>query len=385
MTPVMSQDSPSSRIEWPFISVIVPVRNEGHFIRRTLEQLLTQDYDPERFEVLVTDGRSTDNTVAVVRSLQESHANLHVLDNPSRWSSAGRNCAIRAARGELLVVVDGHCELENGDYFKQLVSAFERSGADCLGRPQPLDATPATPLQQAICLARSCLLGHHHNSFVYSSAEGYVQAKSVAVAYRRDVFTRVGLFDESFDACEDVELNHRIDQAGLRCFFTPRTRVHYYARATLRGLFQQMHRYGRGRLRLVRKQPETFTVPGFMPAAFVLWLAVGAAAAVLAPAVLPIYASTVIAYALIVCLTSLYLCARGRTITLLHRLPAVFATIHLGAGTGLLYEAVAGAKLACNHLGGRSARLAGSPARRATAKDSFSDSDSFLLRGNSER
>jgi len=328
--------------QWPFISVIVPVRNEGPFIRRTLEQLLDQDYERGRFELLVADGRSTDNTVAVVRALQRAHANLHLLDNPWRWSSAGRNYAIRAARGELLVVVDGHCELEDNDYLKNLVSAFERSGADCIGRPQPLDATPALPLQRAICLARSCVLGHHHESFVYSAAERFVLAKSVAVAYRRDVFERIGLFDESFDACEDVELNHRIDRAGLRCFFTPQARVHYHARASLRGLFQQMHRYGRGRMRLLRKHPETFTVPGFLPAAFVLWLVIGAAAATLVPAVLPLYGATVTAYALIVCATALVLCVRARTLALLPRLLPVFATIHVGAGTGILYESIAG-------------------------------------------
>lgn len=328
--------------EPPFISVIVPVRNEAPFIRRTLEQLLSQDYDPARFEVLVAEGRSTDGTVAAVRALQPSHPNLHLLDNPGRWSSAGRNRAIRAARGELLVVVDGHCELENTSYLQDLAAAFERSGADCLGRPQPLDALPASPLQRAIALARSCVLGHHHESYIYSSEERFVQAKSVAIAYRRSVFERVGFFDESFDACEDVELNHRIDRAGLRCFFTPRARVHYQARATLRGLFQQMHRYGRGRMRLLRKWPETFTVPGFVPAAFVVWLVIGAAAALLAPACAVFYGSTLIAYALAVCLTSLFLCVRTRGFTLLPRLLPIFATIHLGAGIGILHEALAG-------------------------------------------
>jgi succinoglycan biosynthesis protein ExoA len=368
--------------QWPFISVIVPVRNEGPFIRRTVEQLLAQDYERSRYEVLVADGRSTDDTVAVVRALQKAHANLHLLDNPWRWSSAGRNCAIRAARGEVLVVVDGHCELEDSDYLKNLVSAFERSGADCIGRPQPLDATPAQPLQRAICLARSCLLGHHHESFVYSSAERFVLAKSVAVAYRRDVFERVGPFDESFDACEDVELNHRIDRAGLRCFFTPKARVHYHARASLRGLFQQMHRYGRGRMRLLRKHPETFTIPGFLPAAFVLWLVIGAAAATLVPAVLPLYASTLIAYALVVCATALGLCIRARTPALLARLLGVFATIHIGAGTGILYEGMAGVRGAAT----KSAAIAatGQPVRSVPFSSGVGKSRNtfFCARGN---
>ena len=92
----------------PFISVIVPVRNEEKFIGDTLEQLLNQHYDPARFEVLVADGGSTDDTPAVVGAMRREYPNLRLLDNPRRWSSAGRNVAVRAARGDLVLLVDGH-------------------------------------------------------------------------------------------------------------------------------------------------------------------------------------------------------------------------------------------------------------------------------------
>ena len=108
----------------------------------------------------------------------------------------------------------------------------------------------ASALQKAIAAARASWLGHHPDSFVYSSQEQFVPAKSVAVAYRRSVFDMVGLFDESFDTCEDVELNHRIDRAGLRCYFTPKIAIRYSPRLSLRALFLQMARYGRGRVRI---------------------------------------------------------------------------------------------------------------------------------------
>src|SRR5262245_38954230 len=241
----------------PFLSVIVPVRNEQEFIADTLAQLLGQDYPRDRFEVLVADGRSTDDTRERVAAIAAEHPQVRLLDNPRRWSSAGRNVAIRAARGDIVVLVDGHCQLNNPRYLADLADAFARSGADCVGRPQPLDVTGASPLQRAIAAARGSLLGHHPASFIYSGREQFVPPQSVAVAYRREVFERVGLFDERFDACEDVELNHRVDRAGLRCFFTPAVAARYVPRASLRGLFRQMARYGRGRVRLARKHPET--------------------------------------------------------------------------------------------------------------------------------
>src|SRR5579885_3466732 len=231
--------------EMPFVSVIVPVRNEARFIRNTLAALLSQDYDPERFEVLVADGRSTDGTPEIVRQLAADHPNLRLIDNPRRLSSAGRNAALRASRGDILVVVDGHCQIDGPAHLRDLADAFARSGADCVGRPQPLDVTGATPLQRAVAVARASRLGHHPGSHIYSSGEGFVRPQSVAVAYRREVFEAVGLFDESFDACEDVELNHRVARAGLRCFFTPRVAVRYHPRASLGGLFRQLARYGR--------------------------------------------------------------------------------------------------------------------------------------------
>src|SRR5207237_10539705 len=119
----------------------------------------------------------------------------------------------------------------------------------------------ATPLQRAAAPAVSPWLGHNPSSHIYSSREGFVRPQSVAVAYRRAVFSAVGLFDEAFDACEDVEFNHRVEKAGFSCFFAPQSRVFYHPRASLRGLFRQMVRYGRGRVRLLRKHRETMTLP----------------------------------------------------------------------------------------------------------------------------
>jgi succinoglycan biosynthesis protein ExoA len=325
-----------------FISVIVPVRNEERCIRHTLEQLLAQDYPAGRFEVLVADGRSADATCDVVRAVAARHANVRLLDNPKGWSSAGRNAAVRASRGDLVLLIDGHCELNNANYLADLEAAFDRSGAECVGRPQPLDVAGASPLQRAIAAARSSPLGHNPASFIYSSFEGFVKPQSVAVAYRRWVFDRVGLFDESFDACEDVEFNHRLDRAGLRCFFTPRVAVRYQPRGTLAGLFRQMVRYGRGRVRLLRKHPETFGLGCFAPAAFVLGLIAGPAVAWLSPWLAALYAGCVGLYALVVALASLGLALKARDARRLPWLPLVFLAIHIGAGAGILLEGIAG-------------------------------------------
>src|SRR5262249_22109703 len=102
-----------SACEVPFISVIVPVRHEASHVAHTLERLFAQDFPTDRFEVLVADGRSTDETRTIVTALTHRFANLRLLDNPNQWSSAGRNVAAKAARGDVILLVDGHCEIGN--------------------------------------------------------------------------------------------------------------------------------------------------------------------------------------------------------------------------------------------------------------------------------
>src|SRR5579875_222216 len=327
----------------PFISVIVPVRNEAAFIAATLQQLLEQRYDAGRFEVIVADGRSTDDTRTIVAALQARYAHLRLLDNPRQWSSAGRNDAVRAARGDIMLLVDGHCQLNNPYYLQNIADAFAESGADCIGRPQPLDVTGANRLQQAIAAARASRLGHHPASHIYSGRAGFVPPQSVAVAYRRSVFDTVGLFDERFDACEDVEFNHRVVKAGLTCWFTPRVRVHYHPRATLAGLFRQMVRYGRGRVRLLRKHPETFSLSGFLPAVFLAGIVAGPLLACWSSLLAVLYVAALAIYGATLLLFSIALCVGERDVRLLPLFPLVFLTIHAGAGAGVWCELLLGA------------------------------------------
>lgn len=323
-----------------FISIIMPVRNEEACLGNLLRQLLAQEYDQDRYEILVLDGGSTDGTRQVVEELSAIHKNLRLLDNPRRWSSAARNIGVQVARGELVVIVDGHCEIPGDKYLRTLADAFERSGADCLGRPQPLEAPNPSRLERAIGLARASAIGHHPASYIYSSQERFVPAHSVAVAYRRTVFDTVGLFDEGFDACEDVELNHRIDRAGLRCLLVPELAVSYRPRVTLRALFSQMIRYGRGRVRLLRKHRDTLTIRTLLPAFFVAGCICGAVAMWFSTTIAAIYLFTLAVYVLLLITTSIAIAIRHRETLLLVLLPLVFITIHVGSGAGILLELI---------------------------------------------
>jgi len=321
-----------------FVTVIVPVRNEAKCIERTVTKIATQRYDPTRFEIIVADGGSTDATAAIVSGLQRKFANIRLIDNPKRWSSAARNIGVRHGRGEYFVVIDGHCDVDDPQYLRKMVAAFRASGADCLGRPQPLELARPTVIQEAIAMARRSWLGHNPDSFIYARAPRFAKAGSVAVAYRRRVFERIGQFDERFDACEDVEFNHRVDEAGLTCWFTPDIAVHYHPRTSLRGLMTQMGRYGKGRMRLAAKHPRSLTPPALAPLAFFATLM---ACLALMPVSLWLGALAALgagAYLVAIVLVTLTLLAKPGRLRAKALLPAVFVAIHVGFAWGTAME-----------------------------------------------
>jgi glycosyltransferase involved in cell wall biosynthesis len=303
-----------------------------------------------KFEIIVVDGCSSDSTISIVSDYVLRYPDrVRLFINERRLSSAARNIGILNACGDVIMIVDGHCIIDNSAMLASVDSAFARSGADCLGRPQPLEMGGATVLQWAIAMCRRSRLGHHPDSYIYSEVCGVVPATSVAVVYCRSVFERVGYFDETFDACEDVELNYRIDVMGLSCYFEPAIAVRYIPRGTFFGLAFQMFRYGRGRVRLYRKHTDTFSIKSFGLSFFVLWMFFGFLFSMLdvcfgSGLFLGIYSFVLFFYLLVVLGESLRLSIAQRKFPMLFFLPLVFLTIHFSFGWGILREMLFGKK-----------------------------------------
>lgn len=328
----------------PRISVLIPVRNEEKRIGSVLEMFRDQEYPADRFEIIVADGISTDRTAEVVESYaSKSGVKIRLVNNPGRLSSCGRNAAVAASTGEIVVFSDGHCYVPSRTLLRDAAELFSRTEAGILCRPQPLDFPGSNSFQQTVAAARASWLGHGRDSTIYStSCEGYVDPSSAGAMYRRELFDQFGGFDESFDACEDVEFNHRLHCAGVRAYISAKLTVFYEPRKSLRKLFQQMMRYGRGRVRLARKHPGSSSFSTLLPAGLVVFLAAGIVAAFT-----PFFRWWLVAFAVyagVVLAESFRVAARSGAKKIL-MLPAVFTAIHTGLGTGLIREWLAGKRL----------------------------------------
>lgn len=240
----------------PILSVVLPVLNESHDLPTLLTRLRDQELNPGELEVIVSDGGSTDGTPELVQRLAAEWPALRLVHNPGRRSGPGRNAGARAARGRYILFLDGHCGLPRPDWIRRHIELFESTGADCLCRPQSLLAMARGSWAATIATARHSPLGHNPGSDIYSATPSFTTPDTAGAAYRRSVFEALDGYDERFDACEDVEFNHRVGRAGYTAYCHPDLRVDYRPRSTLSGLFGQMRRYGRGRAHLMARHGQ---------------------------------------------------------------------------------------------------------------------------------
>ena len=206
-----------TRSSIPLVTVVMAVRNEGAFLEESLGSVLAQDYPADRLEIILADGMSEDGTRAAAEGLRVRHPGLTVIDNPGRVVATGLNAAIRRARGDVIVRVDGHTVIAP-DYVRQCVDALERTGADNVGGR--MNAVGAGPFGEAVALATSSPFGVGGARFHYSTEEEWVDTVYLG-AWRRDVFERIGFFDEELVRDQDDEFNYRLRATGGRVLLTP--------------------------------------------------------------------------------------------------------------------------------------------------------------------
>lgn len=318
----------------PFVSVIMPIRNEAAFIGRSLGAVLAQDYPHDRMEVLVADGMSTDDTRVIVQQLAARHPDIQVrlIDNPGKIVPAGFNAALAQARGDVIVRVDGHTIIAP-DYVRECIAALERSGADNVGGR--MVAVGTTALGQAVALATSSRFGVGGARFHYSDREEWVDTVYMG-AWPRRVFEQLGGFDPELVRNQDDEFNYRLRAQGGRILLSPRIRSQYHNRTSLRSLWRQYYQYGFYKVRVLQKHPRQMRLRQFVPPAFVASILGGALLSPLNKRLRALWAPVITAYAVANLMAS-WRIARKAGRAHLRRLPLVFSILHFSYGLGFLH------------------------------------------------
>jgi succinoglycan biosynthesis protein ExoA len=313
----------------PLISIVVPCCNERDHIEGCLRSILSQEPPPGGFEVIVADGMSTDGTRDILTRLREK--DLRLIDNPGRIVSSGLNAAIRVARGQIVVRMDAHTEYAS-DYVRQCLTVLQETGADDVGGPWV--ARGVGFIGKAIAAAfqspfsGGARRGHNPNY------EGNLDTVYLG-CWPREVFDRIGLFDEELVRNQDDELCLRLTRAGGRIWQSPRIKSWYRPRDSLGALFRQYMQYGYWKVRVIQKHKLPASLRHLVPGIFAFLLLVLPLVSIYwRPAAwgwLGLMSLYAVCNVVASCLTA---CRHGWSYLLI--LPFVFACYHFGYGYGFL-------------------------------------------------
>jgi len=321
----------------PFVSVIMPIRDEAAFIGRSLGAVLAQDYPADRMEVLVADGMSTDDTRRIIQRLAAQHPDIpvHLVDNPGQIVPTGFNAALAEARGDVIVRVDGHTIIAP-DYVRECVSVLERSGANNVGGQ--MTAVGTADFGQAVALATSSPFGVGGARFHYSNREEWVDTVYMG-AWPQRIFEQLGGFDPELVRNQDDEFNYRLRAHGGRILLSPRIRSQYYNRTSFCSLLRQYYQYGFYKVRVLQKHPRQMRLRQFVPPVFVAAVLGGAVLSPQSKKIRALWELAMSAYVSANLLVSWRIAQKhGRE----HfwRLPLAFSILHFSYGLGFLHGLV---------------------------------------------
>jgi glycosyltransferase involved in cell wall biosynthesis len=315
----------------PAVTIVVPCRNEIGHIESTVRSILAQQPPPGGCEVIVADGMSDDGTREILARIAREHTGIRVVDNLGGIVSTGLNAAIRDARGATIIRMDAHTRYAP-DYVRRCVETLVETGADNVGGPWV--AAGDGLLGRAVAAAFQSSFGMGGARGHNPGYEGIVDTVYLG-CWRRDVFERIGGFDEDLVRNQDDELNFRLTRAGGRIWQSPLIRSWYIPRNSLGALFKQYMQYGYWKVRVLQKHGRPASLRHLVPAAFVAALGASALAGLMFPLLRQLALGLAVAYSTAALLASAWTAA-GRGWKLFPVLPIVFACCHIGYGLGFL-------------------------------------------------
>jgi GT2 family glycosyltransferase len=320
----------------PFVSVIVPCREEGKFIQQALDSIVANDFPKERLEVLVVDGMSEDDSRPIISQYVSRYPFMRLIDNPRKITSAALNTGIAQAKGSAILWMSAHNRYEK-NYISRCVECLGKYEADNVGGVIIAVPRELSLIGRAIVDALGHRFGVGSSYFrVHTDEPRYVDTV-FGGCYRRDVFDRVGLFNEKLVRGQDMEFNLRLRKAGGRILLVPDIVSHYYARSDMVSFIEHNFRNGEWAVLPFLYSPVMPVRPRHLvPLGFLLSHGVLAAAAPFSALGLSCLIAVAAVYAGTSLLASAQIAVRERNPAYLFMMPVVFLNLHFWYGLGSL-------------------------------------------------
>ena len=320
------------------VSVVIPCLNEERFIGKALENLADQ-YDSERYEIIVVDGNSQDRTREVIAEFCRRRPDVSVtlIDNPARRIPTALNLGVQAAQGKIIARLDAHAVASSG-YVRRSVEVLRQPGIGVVGMPCQVCAGADTLTAKAIAIAVSHPFGIGDAKYRLGRGNTQEAVDTVAFAcFRKELWQDLGGFDERLSANEDYEFNYRVRLSGKTVLLDQTEHCDYFARSTLKELCRQYWRYGRWKARMVLGHPASIKLRQVIAPVFAASLPLLLIAGYWFRPAWWLLAVELAAYLMTALLFATSLARSSRLVPgLIALLPLIFSVIHLSWGSGFL-------------------------------------------------
>jgi len=318
-----------------FISIIIPCRNEEKYIGKCLDSIIANNYPKDKLEILVIDGMSGDGTREIIEKskIQNPTSNIQMLDNPKKITPVGLNIGTKKAKGEIIIRIDAHATYEK-DYISKCVEYFKKYDADNVGGIIKTLPEKDSILAKAIAFTLSHPFGTGTSYFRIGSKGPRWVDTVFGGCYKKEVFEKIGLFNENLARSQDLEFNLRLKKAGGKILLVPEIISYYYPKSNLKDFFIHNFEDGIWAIYPLKFVKIPFGLRHYFPLLFVTSLIGSAFFSIFFPVFLKFFLLILLFYFLVNLYFSLKIAVKEKDFKYFFIMPIVFATRHFGYGLG---------------------------------------------------
>lgn len=254
----------------PFVSIIIPCRNEEKYIKECIDSVIANDYPKDKLEILIVDGMSKDKTRDIIKRYSELPY-IKLIDNKEKIVPHALNMGIKNAKGNIIIRMDAHNVYEK-DYISKCVYYLEKYNVDNVGGIWITLPGDKTIIAKSIAIALSHPFGVGNALFRIGAKEPKFVDTVPFGCYKKHIFEKIGLFNENLVRNQDIELNIRLRDAGGKVLLVPDIVSYYHARPTLKALAKNNLWNGFWVLYSMKYSKLPFSVRHLIPFIFVISL-----------------------------------------------------------------------------------------------------------------
>ena len=318
-----------------FVTIICPVFNEEKFIDNCMESIILQDYPKELLEVFIVDGMSIDRTKSIIEKYSQKYNYIKLLENKNKIVPHALNIGIQKSKGDVIIRIDGHCEYPT-NYISVLVTKLFELNADNVGGVWNTLPANKTLKAKAIAIASSHIFGVGDSKHKIGTTK-IIETDTVPFGcFRREIFDKIGLFDEDLIRNQDDEFNARLINSGGKIYLIPDLIINYSARSSLDKMSKMYYQYGLFKPLVNKKLGKPTTLRQFFPAVFAFGIIIGLILSLLSTWCFVLYIYVLSLYLILSVYFSFRSALEKEDWSLFFILPVVFLSIHLAYGFGYL-------------------------------------------------